>query len=185
MLRVETSFQDTPDDGFYFVLQHAGRPLSEQLEELGLKDGDRVILWEEDCELEITAVLLFNYKHPMMFERALWAREERENSSANNRIQPNETELIGHWVVEGDRARGDATCERVNWLTETYLVPIAYSLRPPGHRQKTLYRDPSDGRLWERSFQQSEMHGDGPPRLMVLTPQQAGEKYTDVVVRKS
>ena len=72
VLRVETSFQDTPGDGFYLVLQYKGRPLNEQLGELGLKNGDKKILWEEDCgNFEIEATLLFDYMHPMMFERAL------------------------------------------------------------------------------------------------------------------
>jgi hypothetical protein len=31
MLRVEASFQDTPGDGYYFVLMYNGRPLEEQL----------------------------------------------------------------------------------------------------------------------------------------------------------
>jgi len=185
VLRVETSFQDTPDDGFYFVLQHAGRPLSEQLEELGLKDGDRVILWEEDCGLEITAVLLFDYKHPMMFERALWAREAQGDSSAHNRIQPHETEFAGKWVIEGGRVRGDATCERLKWLTQTYLVPIAYRVQSPGRKQEALYRDPIDGRLWERSFQLNKTNRDGPARLAVLTPQQAEEKYTAFALQES
>jgi hypothetical protein len=36
-----------------------------------------VILWEEDCgDFEIEATLLFDYQHPMMFERALWAKAE-------------------------------------------------------------------------------------------------------------
>lgn len=76
MLRVETSFQDTPGDGHYFVLYYNGRPLAEQLTELGLKDGDSVILWEADCgDFTVEATLLFDYLHPMMFERTLWARE--------------------------------------------------------------------------------------------------------------
>jgi len=75
MLRVETSFQDSPDGVFYFVLWYRGRPLSEQLEQLGLRDGDKVILWEEDCgDYELEATLLFDYKHPMMLEKALWAK---------------------------------------------------------------------------------------------------------------
>jgi hypothetical protein len=78
MLRVETSFQDTPGDGYYFVLQYNGRPLEEQLTELGLKDGDSVILWEEDCgNFTIDATLLVYYQHPMMLKPRLWAREKR------------------------------------------------------------------------------------------------------------
>jgi hypothetical protein len=77
MLRVETSFQDTPGDNFYFVLLYKGRPLRDQLSALGLKDGDRIILWDEECDgLEIEATLLFDYNHPMMVETALWAKAE-------------------------------------------------------------------------------------------------------------
>ena len=78
MLRVKTSFQDTPGDDFYFVLRYRGRPLSEQLEELGLRNFDKVILWEEDCgDVEIEATLLFDHEHPMMFGPALWAKAEK------------------------------------------------------------------------------------------------------------
>jgi hypothetical protein len=181
VLRVETSFQDTPDDGFYFVLHFRGRSLTEQLEELGLKDGDKVILWEDECDLELTAVLLFDYKHPMMFKRALWARETREDSSTNHLIQPHETELVGNWVLDGGVACGDAISERVDFLTHTYLIPIAYRRPAVGRKQETLYRDPRDGRLWERSFPENEKHRDGPPRLVVMTPQQAAEKYIAAV----
>ena len=75
MLRVETSFQDTPGDGHYFVLLYNERPLVEQLDELGLKDGDTVLLWEPDCgDYTLEATLLFDYQHPMTFEPCLWAR---------------------------------------------------------------------------------------------------------------
>jgi hypothetical protein len=78
MLRVETSFQDTPDGKFYFVLRYKGRPLVDQLEKLGLRDGDNIVLWEEDCgDFEMEATLLLDYQHPMMFEPALWARAEK------------------------------------------------------------------------------------------------------------
>ena len=35
MLQVQTTFQDTPGDGYYFVLLYDERPLVEQLETLG------------------------------------------------------------------------------------------------------------------------------------------------------
>jgi hypothetical protein len=75
MLRVQTSFQDTPGDGYYFVLYYNDRPLEEQLDDLGLKDGDSVLLWEEETgDFTIEATLLFAYRHPMAFEPKLWAR---------------------------------------------------------------------------------------------------------------
>jgi hypothetical protein len=75
MLRVQTSFQDTPGDGHYFVLLHDGRDLKTRLDELGLKHGDTILLWEPDCgDHEVEAVLLVDYRHPMMSAPALWAR---------------------------------------------------------------------------------------------------------------
>jgi hypothetical protein len=76
MLRIQTSFQDTPGDGYYFVLLYEGRNLSDQINDLGLKDGDIVLLWEPDCEgYTIKARLLFNHRHGMMSEARLWAKE--------------------------------------------------------------------------------------------------------------
>jgi len=98
-----------------------------------------------------------------------------------NRIQPHETELTGNWVVEDGRARGDATCERIKLLTQSWLEQVAYSR--DGGGWETLYRDPSDGRLWERTYPQREMHGGGPPRLTFLMPEHAAEKYDGVMVR--
>jgi hypothetical protein len=76
MFRIQTSFQDTPGDGYYFVLLYEGHDLSGQLDELGLKDGDAVLLWEPDCgDYTVVATLLFNYHHPMALKPALWAKE--------------------------------------------------------------------------------------------------------------
>ena len=86
MLRVQTSFQDTPGDCYYFVLLYEKRPLVEQVETLGLRDGDAVILWEPDCgDFAVEAVLLFNFKHPMMLESALWAKAKASNSGTTSR----------------------------------------------------------------------------------------------------
>ena len=79
MLRIQTSFQDSPDDGYYFLLYYDERKLNEQLEELGLRDGDTVVLWDPDCDLEVKATLLFDFHHPMAFGRMLCAREKNSN----------------------------------------------------------------------------------------------------------
>jgi hypothetical protein len=74
-LREATSFQETPGDGYYFVLLHDERPLTEQVETLGLRDGDAAIWWGPDCgDFTVEAVLLFDFKHPMMLEPGLWAK---------------------------------------------------------------------------------------------------------------
>jgi hypothetical protein len=84
VLRIQTSFQDTPGDGYYFVLLHEGRNLSDQINELGLKDGDTVLFWEPDCAgYTVEARLLFDYRYPMTGETRLWARE---NSNGARRM---------------------------------------------------------------------------------------------------
>lgn len=97
-----------------------------------------------------------------------------------NRIEPHETELTGNWVFEGGRMRDDDICERVSWLIQNYLVQLAYSR--DGGAWETLFRDPRDGRLWERTYPRSEMHGGGPPQLVLLTLEQAAEKYDGIAV---
>ena len=71
MLRVQTSFQDTPGDGYYFVLLHDERPLVEQVETLELRDGDAVLLWEPDCgDFTVEAILLFDFNQTQTVPRA-------------------------------------------------------------------------------------------------------------------
>ncbi len=85
MLRIQTSFQDTPGDGHYFVLLYNERPPVEQVETLGLRDGDAVLLWEPDCgDFTVEAILLFNFKHPMMLEPALRAKAKPSNSDTTS-----------------------------------------------------------------------------------------------------
>jgi hypothetical protein len=67
-------------------------------------------------------------------------------------IAPNET------TIEGARAAA---------LVQSELVKLASRV----DLWTQLFRDPSDGRLWELSYPQSEMHGGGPPRF--ISPQEA------------
>jgi hypothetical protein len=98
-----------------------------------------------------------------------------------NKLQPNETILTGRWLVEDGHVRGDATCERIKWLTSHYLQKISDS--PQWGAWETLYRDPGDGRYWERTYPQGEMQGGGPPQLSCLTIDQAKEKYKTELVK--
>ena len=91
------------------------------------------------------------------------------------KLRPQETELVGKWVVEGGEAHGDATCERIEWLIEHQLEQIAFS--PKWGAWETLFRDRGDGRYWERTYPQGEMQGGGPPRLSVLSPEKVRAKY--------
>ncbi len=93
-----------------------------------------------------------------------------------NHLTPDEVELKGDWKVQPDgTVRGDETCQRINWLIATQLEKMKVSPKEGGWR--ILYRDPKDGRYWEKTFDQSEMHGGGPPSLHQVTDSYAIDHY--------
>ena len=73
----------------------------------------------------------------------------------------------------------DPNCERIRNFTENVLLKIAIS--PISGAWETLFRDPADGRLWERTYLESEMHGGGPPSLFLISVEDAIKKYGPVV----
>src|ERR1044071_10300922 len=82
-----------------------------------------------------------------------------------------ETDLRGNWVVQDDRSVvGDATEERIEWLTTQKLERIAND----SSGWEILYRDPLDGRLWELTYLRGEMHGGGPRRLRIISRDEIG-----------
>jgi hypothetical protein len=86
-----------------------------------------------------------------------------------------ETILTGSWIYEDKTMRGDAICERIKWLIEKHFQKNRDS--PTSGCWEILYRDPDDGRYWERTYPQGEMHGGGPPQLRFLTDHEAKDKY--------
>jgi hypothetical protein len=96
------------------------------------------------------------------------------------KLQSNEQVLTGSWIAENGKVHGDAICERIIWLLAHHLRKIADS--PQWGAWETLYQDPDDGRYWERTYPQSELHGGGPPQLRCLTADEARQKYGAQVV---
>jgi hypothetical protein len=88
-------------------------------------------------------------------------------------LLPDETSLVGAWVVSGDGMSGDAVCDRIESLVESELKQVASD----ESGWYVLYRDPRDGRLWELNYPQGEMHGGGPPALTVVSIENARRKY--------
>jgi hypothetical protein len=84
-------------------------------------------------------------------------------------IAPHETLLLGVWSVTTHGMKADATCSRIDALVQGVIIKVA--ARAGAWDQ--LFRDPSDGRLWELTYPQSEMHGGGPPCLKAMSSQQA------------
>lgn len=92
------------------------------------------------------------------------------------KIDPTETEIVGGWKVSDRRVLADDACMRIESL-------VASHLRLVGHDASgwyTLFRDPDDGRLWERWYPHSEMHGGGPPALRAISAADARERHGDV-----
>jgi hypothetical protein len=88
-------------------------------------------------------------------------------------LEKSETSLVGQWFIADGKVEGDSTCRRIEELVANHLVQVARS--PDGW--SCLYRDPSDGRLWERTYPHAEMHGGGAPALAFVTQEQAFATY--------
>jgi len=91
------------------------------------------------------------------------------------KLQSNETEIVGQWMFDGARCQPDASCRRIEQLVANCLTKLSES-RLYGSWE-TLFVDPVDGRLWERTYPQGELHGGGPPRLSLISEDAARLKY--------
>lgn len=96
------------------------------------------------------------------------------------KLEPHERDLVGAWKLVGNTLTADTTAKRIELLTKNFLVELGSD--PSGW--DVLYRDPSDGRLWELTYPQSESEGGGPPRLTHLSVNEAGKKYGADVLRR-
>jgi Immunity protein 27 len=93
-------------------------------------------------------------------------------------LQPHESELVGQWELKNGQAVADTTTRRIKWLTENSLVELGSD----STGWDVLYVDRRDGRLWELTYLQSDSHGGGPPRLALLDPKRAQEKYGRIAI---
>lgn len=89
------------------------------------------------------------------------------------RLQPHELELKGNWIMENGRVRGDDVCSRIEQLVASHLKKLGVA----AGGWETLFQDPDDGRYWEQTFPYGEMQGGGPPRISIISEEQAKAKY--------
>lgn len=92
-----------------------------------------------------------------------------------NKLQANEEDLVGEWVPGNKGLVADETAKRIEWLVTGVLEQVTHS--PHSGAWETLYRDPSDGRFWERTYPKGDMQGGGPPRLTRISDEQVRLKY--------
>lgn len=86
---------------------------------------------------------------------------------------PDETAIEGRWIFAKGKIVADEAALRIDDLTTCYLEFVSGI-----DTWQLLYRDPKDGRLWEQTYPQGEMHGGGPPKLAVISPEEAQQRYT-------
>ena len=90
-------------------------------------------------------------------------------------LKVDESELTGTWIFDGNVVHEDQVCKRIEELTSIVLTQLAFSKLYGAW--ETLFRDPNDGRLWERTYPRGELHGGGPPRLAIISIEEAMRKY--------
>lgn len=73
MLRVYCDFNDSTEDDLYWLLFFEDRELADLTERLGLKEGDRVLLYQDADDFEVEATLLFNRSDPYFLGAKLCA----------------------------------------------------------------------------------------------------------------
>jgi hypothetical protein len=88
------------------------------------------------------------------------------------KINKEETKIVGHWIFDGSKMTTDEACKRIESLVAGYLIKITTD-----GGWDILYQDPEDKRYWELIYPNSEMHGGGPPSLILLSEVQVKEKY--------
>ncbi len=88
-------------------------------------------------------------------------------------LSPEESLLTGYWIDLGSGMVRDLTWERIDWLVRRRLEEVAKASSGPD----ALYRDPRDGRLWDKTHPASHLKDGGPPHLVLITPEEARKKY--------
>ncbi|WP_061246464.1 Imm27 family immunity protein [Leptospira interrogans] len=89
------------------------------------------------------------------------------------KILPSEKELVGSWIKKDSGIQNDEILERAIYLMQNYLIKI----KADSSGWNTLYQDPVDGRYWEATYPQSDIHGSGPLTLFVLSDNHAKKKF--------
>ena len=88
------------------------------------------------------------------------------------RSASHEREIRGKWIVVGRRVEADDDCRRIEELAARHLQELDRD--PTGWDR--LFVDPDDGRYWELTYPESELHGGGPPLLRNLQESEARAK---------
>jgi immunity protein 27 of polymorphic toxin system len=89
------------------------------------------------------------------------------------KLSSDEREIRGKWILAQGKLEADESCHRIIKLIREHLQEIGSD----ASGWERLYRDPDDGRFWELTYPEGELHGGGPPLLLYLTEEEAKIKY--------
>lgn len=88
-------------------------------------------------------------------------------------IQPSEIRIHGNWTLINGRLVADSAANRIDYLVCNELDEVGRS----DDGWSVLYLDRRDGRYWELTYPDSDMHGGGAPALDFLPDDMAAKKY--------
>lgn len=88
-------------------------------------------------------------------------------------LKSDEFKLQGKWITSNDKVIDDEISIRIKFLKNNYLIKLATSY----DGWDTLFQDSNDKRFWELIFEKSELHGGGPPSLIVISKVDIEKKY--------
>ncbi len=92
-------------------------------------------------------------------------------------VQSGESVLQGLWIDLGSRMEKDVAWQRIEWLVAEHFERLASA----DSGLESLYRDPTDGRLWELFPVRPELGEKSPLQLAVIDPQVAAERFEIVI----
>ena len=61
MIRLYADFNDKTTDGGYWILQFDDMPIEEKITDMGLSNGDHVLLYQDDDDFEVEATLDYRF----------------------------------------------------------------------------------------------------------------------------
>ncbi len=89
------------------------------------------------------------------------------------KLELSEKQLIGKWQITNGVPKPDEISERIDYLISKVLVRFSSS----EDGWSVLYQDKEDGRYWELTYPESELHGGGPPTLTWLSFEEVKKRY--------
>ncbi len=84
-------------------------------------------------------------------------------------INNNEIAIKGEWIFKDNQMTADDKCKRIESLILNYLKKIGND----SSGWISIFIDPNDNRYWKKVYENSSLHGGGPPSLICISKKEA------------